>query len=263
MRRRFDIAVAVLAAATLSTTPAPAEPAVYDYEVVREYPHDASAFTQGLFFLDGYLYESAGQYGESNLRKVALETGAIVQRRDLPAAVFAEGAAAANGRVVVLTWREGRGFVFDRESFEPLGEFAYDGQGWGLAHDGERFVMSDGSPVLRFLDPESFEEIGRLRVTLNGRPLGDLNELEWIEGEIFANVWRADVIARIDPDTGEVVGLVDMRGLRERFSLTEGPRAEVLNGIAYDARTGRLFVTGKYWPKLFEIRLVERNDAGR
>ncbi|GAB4517412.1 MAG: glutaminyl-peptide cyclotransferase [Amphiplicatus sp.] len=263
MRRRFDIAVAAFAAAALAAAPARAEPAIYDYEVVREYPHDAGAFTQGLFFHDGHLYESAGQYGESNLRKVALETGAVVRRRDLPAAVFAEGAAPAGERVVVLTWREGRGFVFDRDSFEPLGEFAYDGEGWGLAHDGERFVMSDGSPVLRFLDPESFEETGRLDVTLNGRPLGDLNELEWVEGEIFANIWRADVIARIDPDTGNVVGLVDLRGLRARFSSAEGPRAEALNGIAYDAQTGRLFVTGKYWPKLFEIRLVERAEAER
>lgn len=235
-----------------------AEPArIYGYEVVREYPHDPKAFTQGLFFLDGHLYESTGQYGESSLRKVDLETGRVLRRHDLPAHVFGEGVAPWNGDIVMLSWKNRQGFVFDRESFEKRRAFAYEGEGWGLTHDATRLIMSDGTSELRFLDPETLEETGRVTVTYDGRPLADINELEWIDGEVFANIWRSDLIARIDPDSGRVTGLVDLRGLRARLGPNPG-RIDVLNGIAWDSENRRLFVTGKYWPKLFEIRLVER-----
>ncbi|MEQ8176798.1 MAG: glutaminyl-peptide cyclotransferase [Amphiplicatus sp.] len=251
-------AAGAAAAMVAFSSPASAEPPrLYDYEIVNEYPHDPQSFTQGLFFLDGHLYESAGQYGESSLRKVALETGEVLQRHDLPETVFGEGAAPWNGDIVALTWKNGVGFVFNGESFEQERTFAYEGEGWGLTQDGERLIMSDGTADLRFLDPQTLKETGRITVTYGGKTLGALNELEWIDGEVFANIWGAEIIARINPETGAVAGLIDMRGLRARL----GPGAagvDVLNGIAYDAKTERLFVTGKYWPKLFEIRLVER-----
>lgn len=258
MRKRSDIGAACLAAAFSLLSPAAAQqPRIYGYEIVNEYPHDPQSFTQGLFFQNGHLYESAGQYGESSLRKVELETGKVVQRRDLPDAVFGEGAAPWKDGIIALTWKNGVGFVFNGESFEQERDFAYDGEGWGLTQDGERLIMSDGTADLRFLDPETLNETGRVTVTYGGKTLGALNELEWIDGEVFANIWGTEIIARIDPGTGAVAGLIDMRGLRARL----GPDAagiDVLNGIAYDAENKRLFVTGKYWPKLFEIRLVER-----
>ncbi len=232
------------------------EPRFYQYRIVNTYPHDKTAFTQGLFFEDGALYESTGQYGTSGLRKTDLETGKTLKSIPLADRFFGEGSVAWNGDVIMLTWRSGKGFVFDQETFVEERTFSYAGEGWGLTHDGARLIMSDGTSELRFLDPETLEETGRLPVTFRGKPLVKLNELEWVDGEIFANVWGANAIVRIDPETGVVVGVIDLRGL-----LTEEERAagaDVLNGVAYDAETERLFVTGKYWPKLFEIELVEK-----
>ena len=264
MKRRFDSARRLAAAAAaafvfaLGLAPAGAEaPKIYDYEIVAERPHDPEAFTQGLFYADGHLFEGTGLLGASTVRKVDVETGEVLQKRDLPADVFGEGIAPAGEAIVALTWKNGKGFVLDAKTFATEREFAYPGEGWGLTTDGARLIMSDGTATLRFLDPATLKETGRLAVTYNGKALADLNELEWIDGEIFANIWRTEIIARIDPDSGRVVGLVDMRGLRSR--LGEGAaQADVLNGIAYDEAGGRIFVTGKRWPKLFEIRLVER-----
>ncbi len=235
------------------------EPAFYGYRIVNEYPHDRTAFTQGLFFEDGALYESTGHYGASRLQKAQLETGETLKSVSLSDSFFGEGAVAWAGDIIVLTWRSGKGFVFDQETFVQERTFSYAGEGWGLTHDGARLIMSDGTSTLRFLDPETLEETSRLDVTFRGKPLPNLNELEWIDGEIFANVWRSDAIVRIDPETGVVAGVVDMRGLLSDEDRAAG--ADVLNGIAYDAERGRLFVTGKYWPTLFEIELTGHKGA--
>lgn len=234
----------------------PVEPAFYDYRVVKTYPHDTGVFTQGLFFHDGALYETAGRYGESRLLKVDPETGAALRKFSFEDTIFAEGAVLWEDDIIVLSWRSGKGFVFDQETFEREQTFTYPGEGWGVTHDGERLIMSDGTPALRFLDPETLEETGRLTVTFRGRPLNNINELEWIEGEIFANVWQSDAIVRIDPASGAVTGVVDMRGLLDADARRNG--ADVLNGIAYDPDTERLFVTGKYWPNLYEIELTPK-----
>ena len=251
--------IAVFAAPTdgaSQSAPAPSKAAIYDYRVVETYPHDAGAFTQGLFFHEGALFETTGQYGASRLRRVALATGEAEQETALPDSVFGEGAVGWADRLIVLTWRSRRGFVFDGATLEQSGEFAYRGEGWGLTHDGARLIMSDGTPTLRFLDPETFEETGTLTVTFNGRPLDQLNELEWVNGEIFANIWQTDAIARIDPETGVVTGLIDMRGLLPATERQPG-QTDVLNGIAWDAEGGRLFVAGKRWDALYEIRVLE------
>ncbi len=232
----------------------PAEPKRYTYEIVNAFPHDETAFTQGLFFHDGALFETTGQYGESRLRKAALETGETLKNFPLPASVFGEGSTLWGDTIIVLTWRNKTGIVFDHDTFAPQKTFSYEGEGWGLTHDGVRLIMSDGSATLRFLDPETLEENGRLDVTLRGSPLKNLNELEWVNGEIFANVWQSDAIVRIDPESGVVTGVIDMRHLLDEEEITPG-RTDVLNGIAYDPDADRLFVTGKYWPKLFEVRL--------
>ncbi len=233
-----------------------AEPTpVLGYRVVREYPHDPGAFTQGLVFHDGVLYESTGLRGESTLRRVDLDSGEVLQERRLLPVLFGEGAAVVDDRIVQLTWRAGVGFVYDRETFRLLREFRYAGEGWGITFDGSRLVMSDGSAVLRFLDPDSLAEIGRLPITAGGVPVPNLNELEWIDGEIWANLWTEDRLARIDPETGEVVAFVDLSGLfPDRL---HHPDADVLNGIAWDPETSRIFVTGKKWPRLFEIEVAE------
>ena len=226
----------------------------YTYEIVNTYPHDPEAFTQGLFYDGGFLYESTGLHGRSSLRKVELTTGKVLRRRDLEKKYFGEGMALAGDRIFQLTWREGTGFRYDRDSFELLSTFRYETEGWGLTHDGERFIASDGTPVLRFRDGDTFAETGRLEVTAAGRGIGNLNELEFVGGEIYANVWRTDLVVRIDPASGEVTGWIDLEGL---LPAAEQAEAGVLNGIAWDAAGGRLFVTGKLWPRLFEIRLKE------
>jgi glutamine cyclotransferase len=227
---------------------------VYSYNIVNTYPHDRDAFTEGLVFEDGFLYEGTGLYGNSSLRKVELETGNVLQIRELSAQFFGEGITIYGDKIIQLTWQSNIGFVYDKNSFELLQEFNYSTEGWGITHDGTRLIMSDGTSTLHFLDPQTFEEIGQLEVFDDHGPVTKLNELEYVQGEIYANVWQTDRIARISPDTGRVVGWVDLEGL-----LTAEDRSEpvdVLNGIAYDADTDRLFVTGKLWPKLFEIKLI-------
>jgi glutamine cyclotransferase len=230
----------------------------YGYEVVNVYPHDPEAWTQGLAFADGYLYESTGLYGRSSLRRVRLETGEVLQERELSDDYFAEGLAVWGDRLVQLTWLERLGFVYDRATFEPQREFAYTSQGWGLTHDGERFIMSDGTATLRFLDAKTYEEAGSVDVFDENGPVRKLNELEYVGGYVYANVHPADRVAVIAPDTGEVARWLDLAGLPERGGFRPA-ESQCLNGIAYDEEGGRLFVTGKFWPRLFEIRVVPRD----
>lgn len=224
---------------------------VVGYEVVRTYPHDRKAFTQGLVYHRGFLYEGTGQNGASSIRKVRLETGEVLQIQKLEERYFGEGIAIDGDSLFQLTWQAGVGFVYDLATFERRRSFTYAGEGWGLTSDGSRLVMSDGTDALRFLDPATLKETGRLRVKDGARPVAQLNELEVVKGEIYANVWGSDRIARISPKTGAVVAWIDLRGL---LSPADAAGVDVLNGIAYDAAGDRLFVTGKWWPKLFEIR---------
>ena len=224
------------------------------HEVLRSFPHDAEAFTQGLLFRDGFLYESTGQKGRSSLRKVEIETGKVVQRLGVGNQYFAEGLAAWGTQLIQLTWETNIGFVYDRATFKPLRTFTYKGEGWGLADDGTRLVMSDGTPNLRFLNPETLAEIGSVRVLDGPTAVSQLNELEVVKGEIFANVWLTDRIAVIAPASGRVVAWLDFKGLMPARATPDA----VLNGIAYDAARDRLFVTGKLWPRMFEIRVIRR-----
>jgi glutamine cyclotransferase len=229
---------------------------VYGYRVVKTYPHDASAFTQGLIYRDGFLFESTGVRGQSTLRKVRLDTGEVVQRIPVDSQYFAEGLTDWKGRLIQLTWNTNVAFVYDRATFRLENSFRYTGEGWGLTHDGSRLIMSDGTDTLRFVNPETFRPRGQVSVRDGRQPVRDLNELEYVRGEILANVWHTDRIARIAPDTGRVVGWIDLAGLLPK-TVRLDPEA-VLNGIAFDAATGRLFVTGKYWPTLFEITIDRR-----
>jgi glutaminyl-peptide cyclotransferase len=230
-------------------------PARFAYRVVNTYPHDPEAFTQGLIYRDGVLFESTGLHGRSTLRKVRLETGEVLQRHVVDPAYFAEGLTDWRDRLIQLTWQTNVGFVYDLATFTPQETFAYPGEGWGLTHDGARLIMSDGTASLRFLSPDTLRETGRLLVKDGDREIHNLNELEMVKGQVFANIWQGDEIAIIDPGSGRVAGWVDLRGI-----LNEDPDrpVDVLNGIAYDAAGDRLFVTGKLWPKLFEISLVRR-----
>jgi len=227
---------------------------VYTYRVVNTYPHDRKAFTQGLVFENGVLYEGTGLRGRSTLRRVELETGDILQIRELPAQFFGEGVTIYGNKITQLTWQSNVGFVYDKDSFELLQEFNYPTEGWGITHDGKRLIMSDGTSTLHFLAPETFEEIGRIEVYDNDGPVTRLNELEFVQGEIYANVWQTDRIARISPQTGQVIGWIELKGLLS--AKDRGEPVDVLNGIAYDAKNDRLFMTGKLWPRLFEIELV-------
>ncbi|MDD5711382.1 MAG: glutaminyl-peptide cyclotransferase [Smithellaceae bacterium] len=228
---------------------------VYRYQIVNVFPHDPAAFTQGLIYRDGYLFESTGLKGRSSLRKVKLETGEILQRRNVDARYFAEGLTDWRGKLLQLTWQENTGFIYDESSFEPMGTFSYAGEGWGLTQDGKRIVVSDGSAYLRFLDPKTLQETGRLRVTAVGRSVPKLNELEYVRGKVYANIWKTDLIAVISPESGQVEAWIDLTGLLPASDRI-GRLIDVLNGIAYDPASDRLFVTGKLWPKLFEIRIV-------
>ena len=225
--------------------------------VIATYPHDTGAFTQGLFFSDGRLFESTGQEGESAIRELDLATGKVKREVRLPAEYFGEGSTGWGKTIVSLTWKHGKGFRWDRDTFRKLGEFTYPGEGWGLTQDGKSLILSDGSNELRFLDPKSFAEQRRIRVTWRGRPLRQLNELEYVHGEILANVWHQDVIVRIDPASGVIKGAIDLRAVTASLGLNDGEA--VLNGIAWDAKAGKLYVTGKRWPKLFEIALPGDN----
>jgi glutamine cyclotransferase len=240
---------------TNSTQPATSYPApVLGYRIVNTYPHDPRAFTQGLVFADGVLYEGTGLRGQSGLRKVDLKTGNILRVRQLSAHFFGEGITIYGNRVIQLTWRAKVGFVYDRQTFQLLETFNYPTEGWGITHDGRSLIMSDGTSTLYLLDPQTFQEVDRLAVHTRDGPVSRLNELEYVQGEIYANVWKTDRIARISPQTGEVVGWIDLEGLLKPED--RNSRIDVLNGIAYDVENDRLFVTGKLWPKLFEIELV-------
>lgn len=240
-------------AAPQATAPV-AAPARYAFSVVNVYPHDPEAFTQGLIYRDGFLYESTGLNGRSSLRKVELETGRVVQRRDVAPQYFAEGLVDWGSRLIQLTWHSNVGFVYALDSFEPQGTFPYAGEGWGLARDDRRIIMSDGTSTLRFLDPQTLAETGRLDVTERGSPVTYLNELELVRGELFANIWQSDDIVVIAPDTGHVTARIDFRSLRSQLGATRP--IDVFNGIAWDASGDRLFVTGKLWPRLFEVRVI-------
>ena len=270
MTRLFVIAVAIGAAALALPVVAgqdrPVQPLppvgsrvpVWGYRIVHTYPHDRQAFTQGLEYFDGdTLYEGTGLHGSSWVRKVDLQTGKVLQQVGIPGQYFGEGITLWRSSIVQLTWQSQIGFVYDRNTLAQLRTFRYQGEGWGLTHDGTSLIMSDGSASLRFLDPVKLSETRRLLVTDAGIPIKDLNELEYVRDEIYANIWRTDFIARISPTNGHVLGWIHLKGL---LGPSDREGADVLNGVAYDATKRRLFVTGKLWPRLFEINLV--NGSG-
>jgi glutamine cyclotransferase len=240
--------------------PAPAADMVpvYTYEIVHAWPHDRGAFTEGLSWLQGGLLESTGIENTSYLRKVDLATGQVRQEVKLPPQYFGEGSVALGDKVYQLTWKTQKGFVYSLANLEEQAEFSYQGEGWGLTTDGRSLIMSNGSNELQFLDPATFQVTRTLSVFSQGRPLKELNELEYVKGEIFANIWQYPLVARIDPATGRLLGLIDFSGLLSPADAAGNPAPDVLNGIAYDAKDDRLFVTGKYWPKLFEVRLKRK-----
>ncbi len=227
-------------------------PLNYSYDITNVYPHDENAFTQGLVFEDGVLYESTGLYGQSTLRRVELDTGMVIQLYALPDQFFGEGITVFDDKIIQLTWRSNRGFVYDKHSFDLLQEFSYPTEGWGITHDGSSLIMSDGTATLYFLNPETFEKVNQIEV-YDVDPVTELNELEFINGEIYANIWKEDKIAIINPQSGHVTGWIDLEGIQDLENL-DG--SDVLNGIAYDAEEDRLFVTGKRWSQLFEINLI-------
>jgi glutaminyl-peptide cyclotransferase len=233
---------------------------VYGYRVVKRYPHDTNAFTEGLFYRRGLLYESTGEQGASTVREVDLQTGKVLRQARLSDDTFGEGIVDWRGRLVQLTWRQHRGIVWDLATFRPLASFSYAGEGWALTRSDTHIYMSDGSPDLRVLDPDTLKQVGTVHVTADGRPVRMLNELEWVKGQIWANIWQTDRIARIDPKTGHVVGWIDLKGIYD-VSRTADPDDDVLNGIAYDPVHDRVFVTGKCWPWLYQIELVRRSGA--
>lgn len=247
MRR---IALVLLAGVLLAQTKASAP--VFGYQVVNRYPHDRGAFTEGLFVLDGEFYEGTGLEGKSNVRRVDIATGRVKQQYNIPPQYFGEGIVAFGKQLFQLTYKTGVAFVYDRSTFRLLKTHKYEGEGWGMTTDGKRLIMSDGTSQLRFLDPATFKELSRLSVTDGGRPIDQLNELEWIKGEIWANIWLTQRIARVDPRTGRVNSWVDLSGI---LSVMESAGTDAMNGIAYDAKTDRIFVTGKYWPRVFEIKV--------
>ncbi len=241
---------------TEAVTPTPAPPISYTFQLVNTFPHDATAFTQGLVYIDGGFFEGTGLWGESTLRETALTSGQVLRSVALESQYFGEGITLFDDRIIQLTWQEHTGFVYDRATFELLQTFAYDTEGWGITHDGQRLIVSDGSSTIYFWDPETLQEIGRITVRDHRGPLNLLNELEYVNGEIWANIWMTDLIARISPETGDVLGYIDLSGLLDTSNLPQP--ADVLNGIAHDPATGRLFVTGKLWPSIFEIVVIPK-----
>jgi glutamine cyclotransferase len=259
MRTLGTMALVVIVIGATAHVRADAAVPEYSAAIVKTYPHDPSAFTEGLFYKDGFLYESTGLNGQSSIRKVALETGEVVQQHELDPRYFGEGIVNWRDKLIGLTWKSEIGFVFDLSSFNPISEFHYTGEGWALTRDGSHLIMSDGTSDLRILDPETLSEISRIHVTCEGRPIRNINELEWIKGEIYADVWLTNLIVRINPATGEIAGIIDLTDVAE---LAHAERAtDVLNGIAYDAAGDRLFVTGKLWPSLYQITLSPRPAA--
>jgi glutamine cyclotransferase len=232
----------------------PHNPMYYTYKVINEYPHDPEAFTQGLVYENGVLYEGTGLHNHSSLRKVDLKTGTILKIYELPDTYFGEGITLYKNKIFQITWKSGTALVYDKDTFEIITQFKYSTEGWGITHDGKKLIMSDGTSYIRFRNFETFEEIGKIHVLDNGTPITQLNELEYINGHIYANVWQTDNIAIIDPDTGKVTSWINLEGLLPPEERTV--QTDVLNGIAYHAPADRLFVTGKKWPKLYEIQLV-------
>lgn len=242
------------AATTAASKPALAETArQLSYEVVNSYPHDPDAYLQGLVWYDNGFYESTGLYGHSTLRRVEFPSGKVVKSINLDPSLFGEGLALVGDHLIQLTWQAHRGFVYDRESFKLVREFTYDTEGWGLAYDGKNLILSDGSSTLTYLDPQTYQPLRKLQVTMNGRPITELNELEFIDGQIWSNVWQTDLILLIDPATGQVRSFLNLKGIRPA-SERKGSE-DVLNGIAYDSEHKRIFVSGKLWPRLFEIKV--------
>lgn len=238
---------------TTSKSPSATIP-IYGYEVINTYKHDAKAFTQGLVFHEGALYESTGQYESSTLRKVELETGKVLQKYDLPRNVFGEGLTILNGKIYQISWREGLAWQYNLEDFKLIKEFQYAGEGWGLTNDGKNLLMSDGTHIIRVINPENFETIRTIPIFReNNLPLMQINELEWVKGEIWANVWQDSMVARINPENGKILGWIDFSPMTKEE--VKEPGNDVLNGIAYDEKTDRIFVTGKLWKKLFEIKV--------
>jgi glutamine cyclotransferase len=246
----------VVPTASPTPTPTPEPTRSYTYKVVNTYPHDIYAFTQGLLISDGEMYESTGQNGLSTLRKVELTTGKVVKKVDVPAQYFAEGLAELKGKLYQLTWQSGVGFIYERDTFKKIGEFRYSGEGWGLTTDGTDLILSDGTNQIRFIDPATFSVKRTISVFGGGLPLDQLNELEYINGEIYANIWKTNSIVKINPQSGKVTGWIDMSNILPEKDRTT--QTDVLNGIAFDKEKERLFVTGKRWPKLFEIQLIEQ-----
>jgi glutaminyl-peptide cyclotransferase len=231
----------------------PAAPITYTYQIINTYPHDTGAFTEGLLWHDGFLYESTGIEGHSGVRRVDLTSGQVLQRQTLNSKYFGEGISIVGDRLYQLTWQSHTGFIYDKNTFAPLSQFSYPTEGWGMTYDGQRLIMSDGSAKLYFLDPDTLARTGQITVTDRGLPITNLNELEFIQGQIYANIWHEDRIAIIEPGSGHVTAWLDLTGLRPPDTYNNAEA--VLNGIAYDPATERLFVTGKLWPSLFEIKL--------
>jgi glutamine cyclotransferase len=261
-KRRLTIILIVIVALVVSSAaliislnnkPVNAAPVSYTYEVVKVYPHDENAFTQGLVIENGVLYEGTGLYGNSSLRRVDLETGKVLQIYALPDRFFGEGITVFGDRIIQLTWRSQTGFVYDKHSFALLREFSYPTEGWGITNDGNKLIMSDGTATLYFLDPETFEKVGQVEVHDGSNPVTRLNELEYVNGEVYANIWLEDRIAIINPQTGQVTGWIDLTGICNQENRDAN---SVLNGIAYDSAGDRLFVTGKLWSHLFQINLI-------
>jgi glutaminyl-peptide cyclotransferase len=251
-----DNAAPTNSAANGNAARTPSAVPVYGYEVVNTYPHDPRAFTQGLIYDGGAFIESTGLEGQSTLRRVELQTGRVLQKVEVPRYFFAEGMTLFGGKIYQLTWKGAKGFVYDPKTFQKTGEFPYAGEGWGLTHDADSLILSDGTNQLRFLDPNTYQVRRAISVRDGGRPVLEINELEYVRGEIYANIWHEDRIARVDPADGRVVGWIDLSGLLKPGEASD--EEAVLNGIAYDEAGDRLFVTGKLWPKLFEIKLRQK-----
>jgi glutamine cyclotransferase len=223
---------------------------------MHAFPHDSKAFTQGLVFHDGNFLESTGEVGRSSLRRVGIDNGSVLQKVDVPPPYFAEGITLLKGKIYQLTWQHQVGFIYDALTFEKTGQFSYAGEGWGLATDGQSLILSDGTNRIRFLNPDNFQVTKTIAVLDGKAAVAEINELEFVQGEIYANIWHADRIARIDPNTGKVVGWINLAGLLKPGEVQD--EEAVLNGIAYDEASGRLFITGKLWPKIFEVRLTQK-----
>ncbi|WP_035958818.1 glutaminyl-peptide cyclotransferase [Bryobacter aggregatus] len=237
---------------TIAQFVSPQAPVRYSYKVINSFPHDRNAFTQGLEFKDGIFYEGTGLNNRSSVRRVNPSTGEVLQKVDVPGQYFGEGITVIDDRILELTWKNEEGFIYNRKTLKQIGKFKYSGEGWGLANDGKQIYMSDGSANIRILDPKTLQEIRRITVKNAGRPIDQINELEYIDGEIWANVWQTDFILRISPKDGQITGIIDLTGI-----LKDTNGTDVLNGIAWDAVGKRLFVTGKLWPKIFQIELVK------